>query len=121
MINKKVNNYFLILFSILPITIVSGPAVSLINILLIDLSFLVLILLLVCCWTRDGPPLSNIRAMPWAQLCILASLELHVVVEGVGVVVTEVHRQFQSLKFAEHLDMVACATDAVECLVACCH
>ena len=43
MINKKVNNYFLILFSILPITIVSGPAVSLINILLIDLSFLVLI------------------------------------------------------------------------------
>lgn len=44
MINKKVNNYFLILFSILPITIVSGPAVSLINILLIDLSFLVLIL-----------------------------------------------------------------------------
>jgi len=43
-INKKVNNYFLILFSILPISIVSGPAVSLINILLIDLSFLVLIL-----------------------------------------------------------------------------
>ena len=37
--NKILNNYFFILFSIIPISIVIGPAVSLINILLIDLSF----------------------------------------------------------------------------------
>ena len=44
MLNKKINNYFLLLFSILPVSIIVGPAISLINILLIDISFLILIL-----------------------------------------------------------------------------
>ena len=43
MINRIVNSYFLILFSIIPVSIIFGPAVSLINILLIDLSFVALI------------------------------------------------------------------------------
>ena len=44
MLNKKINKYFLLLFSILPVSIIVGPAISLINILLIDISFLILIL-----------------------------------------------------------------------------
>lgn len=44
MINKKINNSFLLLFSILPVSILAGPAVSLINILLIDIFFLILII-----------------------------------------------------------------------------
>ena len=43
MYNKFVNNYFIVLFSFFPISIILGPAISLINILLIDLSFLFLI------------------------------------------------------------------------------
>ena len=43
-LNKTIYNYFLILFSIIPVTIIAGSAVSVINILLIDLSFLVLII-----------------------------------------------------------------------------
>lgn len=42
-INKHIDNYFLLLFSIIPITIILGASVSLINILLIDISFLILI------------------------------------------------------------------------------
>ena len=38
-----IEKYFFILFSIIPISIVAGASVSLINILLIDLSFLILI------------------------------------------------------------------------------
>ena len=38
--NKILINYFFILFSVIPISIVVGPAVSLANILLIDLSFI---------------------------------------------------------------------------------
>ncbi len=45
MLNKDINNFFLILFSIIPITIIAGPAVSLLNILFIDLCFLLLIIL----------------------------------------------------------------------------
>jgi len=40
---KFLQNYFFLLFSIIPITIIIGPAISLINILLIDLSFIIFI------------------------------------------------------------------------------
>ena len=43
-LNKTTYNYFLILFSLIPVTIISGSAVSLVNILLIDLSFIILII-----------------------------------------------------------------------------
>ena len=39
--NKIINYYFLILFSFIPISIILGSSISLINILLIDLSFLI--------------------------------------------------------------------------------
>lgn len=42
--NKYINYYFLFLFSVIPISILIGSAVSLINILLIDLSFIILII-----------------------------------------------------------------------------
>ena len=42
--NKILNPYFLLLFSFIPVSIIIGPAVSLINILLIDFSFIFLIL-----------------------------------------------------------------------------
>lgn len=42
--NKTLNNYFLILFSLIPITIIVGSAISLINIILIDLSFIILMI-----------------------------------------------------------------------------
>ena len=41
--NKTLYNYFFILFSVIPISILIGPAASLVNILLIDFSFLFLI------------------------------------------------------------------------------
>ncbi len=43
-LNKTINNYFIILFSLIPVTIIVGPAISIINILLIDLSFIILII-----------------------------------------------------------------------------
>ena len=42
-LDKYTYNYFLFLFSIIPLTIVAGSAVSFINILLIDLSFIILL------------------------------------------------------------------------------
>lgn len=45
MLNKNINNYFLILFSLIPISIIIGPSISLANVLIIDFSFLVLIFL----------------------------------------------------------------------------
>ena len=42
--NEKINNYFLVLFSLIPISIISGSLISLSNILLIDISFLILIM-----------------------------------------------------------------------------
>jgi len=42
--NKILNSYFLLLFSFIPASIIFGPAISLINILLIDFSFIFLIL-----------------------------------------------------------------------------
>ena len=44
MFDKSINTYFLILFSLIPISIILGPSVSLINILVIDFSFIFLIL-----------------------------------------------------------------------------
>ena len=43
-LNKTTYYYFLILFSLIPITIIAGSGISLINILLIDLSFIFLII-----------------------------------------------------------------------------
>ena len=43
-LNKATYSYFLILFSVIPVTIILGPKVSLLNILLIDISFIILIL-----------------------------------------------------------------------------
>jgi len=39
--NKSIDNYFIFLFSIIPITILIGPAISLINILAIVVSFII--------------------------------------------------------------------------------
>ena len=52
--NKILNSYFLLLFSFIPASIIVGPAVSLINILLIDFSFIFLIL-----YKKDYSFLSN--------------------------------------------------------------
>lgn len=41
--SKNINNYFYLLFSIIPISILIGPSFSLMNILLIDISFLILV------------------------------------------------------------------------------
>ena len=42
-LNRYTYNYFLILFSIIPLTIIAGSAISFMNILIIDLSFVVLL------------------------------------------------------------------------------
>ena len=42
-LNKYLYNYFLFLFSIIPLTIIIGSAVSFVNIILIDLSFIILL------------------------------------------------------------------------------
>ena len=52
--SKILNSYFLFLFSFIPASIIIGPAVSLINILLIDFSFIFLIL-----YKKDYKFLSN--------------------------------------------------------------
>jgi len=44
-LNNNTNNYFLFLFSLLPISIIAGSAISLINVLVIDISFLIFIIL----------------------------------------------------------------------------
>ena len=43
-INKYIDNYFLLLFCAIPLTILIGSSVSLINILLIDISFIIFII-----------------------------------------------------------------------------
>ena len=52
--NKILNSYFLLLFSFIPASIIVGPAISLINILIIDFSFIFLIL-----YKKDYKFLSN--------------------------------------------------------------
>ena len=44
MFERFAQNYFLFFFSIIPISIIVGPSISLVNILIIDFSFLLLIL-----------------------------------------------------------------------------
>ena len=44
MTNRISYNYFFILFSIVPLSIIIGPSVSLLNILIIDFSFLALLI-----------------------------------------------------------------------------
>ena len=43
-LSKNLYNYFLILFSLIPLSIIIGPTISLINIILIDISFLILLI-----------------------------------------------------------------------------
>ena len=52
--NKILNSYFLLLFSFIPASIIVGPAISLVNILIIDFSFIFLIL-----YKKDYKFLSN--------------------------------------------------------------
>jgi O-antigen ligase len=52
--NKILDNYFFILFSLIPASIIFGPAISLINILLIDFSFIFLLI-----YTKEYKFLSN--------------------------------------------------------------
>ena len=63
MLNKKINNYFLLLFSFLPISIIAGSLISFINILLIDISFLILI--------RANKNYSFLKSRPVKYLFIL--------------------------------------------------
>ena len=59
------NSYFLLLFSFIPASIIVGPAVSLINILLIDFSFIFLIL-----YKKDYKFLSNKTVKLIIFLCL---------------------------------------------------
>tara|TARA_B110000238_G_C16101391_1_gene428365 strand:+ start:505 stop:1776 length:1272 start_codon:yes stop_codon:yes gene_type:complete len=52
--NKILDNYFFILFSLIPASIIFGPAISFINILLIDFSFIFLLI-----YTKDYKFLLN--------------------------------------------------------------
>ena len=63
--NKIFNSYFLLLFSFIPASIIVGPAVSLINILLIDFSFIFLIL-----YKKDYKFLSNKTVKLIIFLCL---------------------------------------------------
>ena len=44
--NKYINNYFTLLFCLVPLSIILGPTVSLVNIILIDFSFIILLIYL---------------------------------------------------------------------------
>ena len=63
--SKILNSYFLFLFSFIPASIIIGPAVSLINILLIDLSFIFLIF-----YKKDFKFLSNKTVKLIIFLCL---------------------------------------------------
>ena len=63
--NKILNSYFLSLFSFIPLSIIVGPAVSLINILLIDFSFIFLIL-----YNKDYKFLANKTVKLIMFLCL---------------------------------------------------
>ena len=52
--NKILDNYFFVLFSLIPVSIIFGPAISLITVLLIDFSFIFLLL-----YKKDYKFLSN--------------------------------------------------------------
>ena len=63
--SKILNSYFLFLFSFIPASIIIGPAVSLINILLIDFSFIFLIF-----YKKDFKFLSNKTVKLIIFLCL---------------------------------------------------
>ena len=63
--SKNLNSYFLFLFSFIPASIIIGPAFSLINILLIDFSFIFLIL-----YKKDFKFLSNKTVKLIIFLCL---------------------------------------------------
>ena len=63
--SKILNSYFLILFSFIPASIIIGPAISLFNILLIDISFIFLIL-----FKKDFKFLSNKTVKLIILLCL---------------------------------------------------
>ena len=63
--NKIIDYYFFILFSLIPLSIIIGASVSLINILLIDFSFLFLLL-----YNKDYKFLSNNTVILILLLCI---------------------------------------------------
>jgi hypothetical protein len=63
--SKNLNSYFLLLFSFIPASIIIGPAVSLINILLIDFSFIFLIF-----YKKDFKFLSNKTVKLIIFLCL---------------------------------------------------
>jgi len=65
MYNKVLDNYFFILFSFIPLSLIIGPAISLINILLIDLSFICYIL-----YKKDYQFLSNKTVKLILLLCL---------------------------------------------------
>jgi len=63
--SKILNSYFLLLFSLIPLSIIVGPAVSLINILLIDFLFIFLVL-----YKKDYKFLSNKTVKLIMFLCL---------------------------------------------------
>ena len=63
--SKTLNSYFLLLFSFIPASIIVGPAVSLINILLIDFLFIFLVL-----YKKDYKFLSNKTVKLIMFLCL---------------------------------------------------
>ena len=63
--SKILNSYFLILFSFIPASIIIGPAISLFNILLIDISFIFFIL-----FKKDFKFLSNKTVKLIILLCL---------------------------------------------------
>ena len=69
--NKYISNYFLILFSLIPISLVLGATVSLVNILLIDISFLIIIF-----YFKD---FTFVRSKPFI---ILLSIYLYLIVNN---------------------------------------
>ena len=72
--NKIIDYYFFILFSLIPLSIIIGASVSLINILLIDFSFLFLLL-----YNKDYKFLSNNTVKLILILCIY--LVFHSIIE----------------------------------------
>ena len=63
--SKNLNSYFLVLFSFIPASIIIGPAISLFNILLIDISFVFFILI-----KKDFKFLSNKTVKLIILLCL---------------------------------------------------
>tara|TARA_Y100000591_G_C21789495_1_gene675750 strand:- start:69 stop:1292 length:1224 start_codon:yes stop_codon:yes gene_type:complete len=78
MFNKFYHNYFLILFSFIPVSFLIGPSISLINILLIDISFILLVIYL-----KDASIIFNKQLKYFYLLLIylvfnsLISLDIH--------------------------------------------